>query len=143
MSRSRVTLATIDAAAMERQRSSPLMIERCGRDKRGKISASISSACTGTESCAMAAYIACFVACRILRSSINSTEPIPTLVARACSMITSYRRSRACAVICLESRTPARWLANSWTPSGRMTAAATTGPARQPRPASSTPAIKE
>ena len=143
MNRSRVTLAMIDAAAMERQRLSPLMIERCGRGISGKSNASSRSACGGSESWARAERMAYLVACRILRSSISSTGPMPTLTATACCMITSNWHSRTAAVICLESRTPAKRVSRSLSSSGNMTAAATTGPARQPRPASSSPATKE
>src|SRR5471032_1969025 len=47
----------------------------------------------------------------------------------------SYRRSRSAAGTVLESQTPGMWRSGCST-----TAAATTGPARQPRPTSSTPA---
>src|SRR5215475_5042287 len=47
----------------------------------------------------------------------------------------SYRRSRSAAGTSFESHTPAMWR-SGWS----TTAPATTGPARQPRPTSSTPA---
>ena len=58
-------------------------------------------------------------------------------MAIAASLITEKASSLAFSVICLESLTPVRIIS-----SGMMTAAATTGPASGPRPASSTPATK-
>ena len=52
-------------------------------------------------------------------------------------MIFGKSFSRSSAVNCLESRNP---LGRFESPCGRITAAATTGPASGPRPASSTPA---
>src|SRR5690349_180069 len=69
-------------------------------------------------------------------SSISCTLAMPTEQHRAFSRILSYSLSRCSAVSCLESFRPRMRLLSS-----RMTAAATTGPASGPRPASSTPAI--
>src|SRR3989338_7646152 len=55
----------------------------------------------------------------------------------------SNNRARWCGVSSLESLTPRSARARSRRSRGRITAAATTGPAQAPRPASSTPAIRE
>ena len=74
---------------------------------------------------------------RILNSSIYSRETTPTAVAKASPWITTKASSLALAVIIFESLTP-----GTSGLGGKITAAATTGPANGPRPASSTPAIK-
>ena len=72
----------------------------------------------------------------MLSRSISSTLALAMAQARARCWICGNSASRVAAVSCLESFSPRR----PW-PGGRITAAANTGPARQPRPASSTPAI--
>eukprot|EP00966_Prymnesium_polylepis_P175911 4071732-Prymnesium_polylepis.2 len=81
-----------------------------------------------------ACCIASIVASRMFTSSIIlwSTIPTPTDVRRT---ISSNAASRASSVSFLLSVTPGRS-----TPAGTTQAAATTGPTRGPRPASSTPA---
>src|SRR3989338_2342949 len=89
----------------------------------------------------MARAIASRVACRMLRWSISSAQarPTPTWAHRR---MHSKARSRWRAVSALESsmRTGRRARRDPH-PWGSTTAAATTGPAHGPRPASSTPAI--
>src|SRR5688500_5444255 len=73
----------------------------------------------------------------MLSRSISRTDAAPTARASARSRIRRARSTRIRAVRRFESSTPriARWSG------GMMTAHATTGPARGPRPTSSTPAI--
>src|SRR4051812_47934674 len=67
--------------------------------------------------------------------SISAGSAPATAQAIACRTMRSYRRSRSGAGTVFESHTPGMWRSGC-----RTTAAATTGPARQPRPTSSTPA---
>src|SRR5262245_41656496 len=71
----------------------------------------------------------------MLIRSISAGSASATAHVTACATIRSYKRSRSGACTAFESHTPGMCL-----PGCRMTAAATTGPARQPRPTSSTPA---
>src|ERR1700739_2160328 len=70
----------------------------------------------------------------MLRTAISSTEAKPTAQAMATALISTSSTSRALAVSFLESSIPLGSLRE-----GRITAAAETGPAHGPRPASSTP----
>jgi hypothetical protein len=74
----------------------------------------------------------------MLIRSMTAAETKMTALAREVAAIASARRSRSGAVSALLSSTPGREIVESG-----MTAAATTGPARQPRPTSSTPATRE
>src|SRR4051812_44258049 len=67
--------------------------------------------------------------------SISAGSAPATAQAIACRTMRSYRRSRSGAGTVFESHTPGMWRSGC-----RTTAAATTGPARHPRPTSSTPA---
>src|SRR5438876_1871034 len=71
----------------------------------------------------------------MLISSISRGSAAATAHTTAERRMTSYRRARSSAGTSLESQTP-RTGRSGWS----TTAAATTGPARQPRPTSSTPA---
>src|SRR3990172_1992130 len=71
----------------------------------------------------------------MLIRSISSGVEWATAKARACEVIRKKAFSLALGERAFESR-----IAGRWNPGGRMTAAATTGPASGPRPASSTPA---
>src|SRR5581483_239068 len=71
----------------------------------------------------------------MLMRSISSGSAPATAHATACFRIRSYSRSRSWAGTSFESQTPAMCRSGCST-----TAAATTGPARQPRPTSSAPA---
>jgi hypothetical protein len=71
---------------------------------------------------------------RMLNASTSITLPTPTAIATARARIRSSADSRSAAVIILESRTPGIRV-----PGRNTTHAATTGPAKGPRPASSTP----
>src|SRR5690606_11824579 len=74
------------------------------------------------------------LAWRILRRSISATVARPTAQLTARLVISRYSSSRRAALRRLESARPAMgWQGSS------ITAAASTSPARQPRPTSSTP----
>ena len=75
------------------------------------------------------------VACLMLTASISAAVEKPTATASARAMIASNSFSRASGVKSFESLRPRGRFCGS-----RMTAAAATGPASGPRPASSTPA---
>src|SRR5688572_19867863 len=77
------------------------------------------------------------LAFKMFSVSISRTEAAPTPKATARSRMRTQSFSRSLRVSRFESSTPRR----AGTPGGMMTADATTGPAREPRPTSSTPAI--
>ncbi len=81
--RSRVTLATIDAAAIDIDNVSPLMIEREGMARSGNVTASIKRQSAGGVSDASARRMARRVASKILRQSISCSVATPTPTARA------------------------------------------------------------
>ena len=95
------------------------------------------SAFMRTRMAATARVMAMSEACRILMRDISSIQARPMPQPVASWRISAARRSRSSALSTLESSRPMRS-----NPSGKMTAAATTGPARQPRPASSAPAVR-
>ena len=72
----------------------------------------------------------------MLIRSISRADAAPSADRHARERITAASRRRSCGLSCFESSTPAiaRWSG------GMITAHATTGPARGPRPTSSTPA---
>src|SRR5437868_4496678 len=74
----------------------------------------------------------------MLSRSISRTEAAPTPIASARARIFAASRARASAESCLESSTPRMTRSSG----GMMTAHATTGPARGPRPTSSMPAMR-
>ena len=138
MRRSRVTLAMMLAAAMLRLRASPPTKALCGTGRPRTWSPSTRAWSGGAGRARTARAMARWVARRMLWRSISSTvarqaaQATPGCVARTVKIF-----SRRAAGTFFESVRPSR--AKS---AGRMTAAATTGPARGPRPASSTPATK-
>src|ERR1041385_4154250 len=136
ISLSRVTLATIDAAAIEKQSRSPPTIAVQGvAPPRGSAGPSTRT-CSGTgESFETASAMACIVALRMLSRSISLCDTMPTPVLSAELMITRKSSSLRGGLRMLESSTPGISV-----PGLIITAAATTGPASGPRPASSTPA---
>ena len=83
-------------------------------------------------------HMALSVACKILMRSISGGQTTPSPQASATAPISAARPSRRVGDNTLESARP-----GITAPSGKITAAATTGPARQPRPASSIPATAE
>src|SRR3954468_16895938 len=95
---------------------------------------SMSACCAGTESPATARRMASIEAWKMLRRSISSTVAKAMDHAIARSFILSAKTSRRSGVSTLESSSPLMRRAGL-----RITAAAYTGPASGPRPASSTP----
>ena len=77
------------------------------------------------------------VACKIFRRSISSTVACATQNASALALIWSYKKFRCLALSFFESAKP-----GLGSKSSKITAAAKTGPASGPLPASSTPATK-
>src|SRR5690554_4285291 len=96
---------------------------------------STSTCCGGFCKPSQARRMASMVAPRILSWSISATLALAMHQARARSRISTANASRRAALRRLESFRPSIGLVSS-----RITAAANTGPARGPRPASSTPA---
>ena len=94
------------------------------------IRASVGTVCSAST----ARRIASMVACRMLRVSISSHEHSAIAQASAYSRICGASSSRRASVSFFELRRPSIGRFGS-----RMTAAANTGPASGPRPASSTP----
>ena len=81
--RSRVTLATIDAAAIEIDNVSPLIIDREGMARCGNVTASIKRQSAGGVNDASARRMARRVASKILRRSISCSVATPTPTPRA------------------------------------------------------------
>src|SRR5262245_22976785 len=100
------------------------------------VTASRRTASGATLSASTAMRMAWRLARRMSRLSMSRALPTPTPIAIATLRTRTSRCSRVSASRRLESSRP-----GSRQRSGRITAAATTGPAREPRPASSTPAI--
>src|SRR3954447_12709605 len=142
MNRSRVTLARIEAAAIAALVASPSTIGRCSKPNSGTGKPSMRHSVPGRATPMSASRSAArLVRCRP-RPSMPRTQRETMLTLTAVRMTTGNRASRASMSCCLESlsapsartsRTPRASMSNS-------TAAATSGPARQPRPASSAPA---
>jgi len=141
MRASRAVLARMDAAAMDRHRWSPLSNAVCGIPTSGRNSASISKCPGCSDRPANARAIAKRVAGKIPSASISSALANPTACESAWLFIFSAISSRCKGVNSLESRTPESFSSMSKS-LGRITAAAATGPAHAPRPASSRPAVK-
>ncbi len=136
--RSRVTFATTDAAAIESDRPSPLITALGATRSRmplGMSRPSKSAVSGANASPASASVIARRDALRMSQASIARAQTLATETARALLTITSNIIARARAVSFFESFNPSIAADGS-----RITAAATTGPASGPRPASSTPA---
>ena len=133
---SRVSLAIMDAAAIDNDFASP-RTTGVPTKSRGNLFPSIKQWSGICGSLSTARFIAVIDAQRMFSSSISAglhsaTAQIVFFV------IQSYAAARWGGVICLESRI-ITGISMSWC--GNITAAATTGPHRGPRPASSTPAI--
>src|SRR5690349_2269162 len=137
MSRSRVTLASTLAAATQAATRSPFQTARPGTPSpsTGKPSVSTYSGSVVSEASArrMAERLQ---TCRP-RASTSAGGMMITEYASARTTTSAYTRSRAAGVSSLESASPS---ISPRLPSGRMAAAATSGPAHAPRPASSAPA---
>ena len=139
---SRATLATIEAAPTQLTIASPSttasMLQSMASPPRfGQRSPSTITCAGAQRSASSARRMASIVACRMLIASISqgSDQPIPNAMQR--SRILPESSSRTSAHSALESAMPRMGRRRS-----RITAAATTGPASGPRPASSTPAVK-
>ncbi len=138
MSRSLVTFAITLAAAMDSDSPSPFTRDSCGKPRSRAGSPSTSAMSGRVRRPANASAIARCVARKMLIRSISSGSTSATAqITSGCAVILSYRSSRRFAVSFLES---SRYPGSK--SRGRITAAADTGPARGPRPASSTPATR-
>ena len=112
-------------------------VERQVGDARAAIAVDLARA-SGTPAVPSSARrIARNVACRMLRQSISSRSAQPTAHASARSRISGASRSRSRRSAPSNRASPRMRRRGS-----RITAAATTGPASGPRPASSTPATR-
>ena len=134
MKRSRSVLAIIDAAMISGTRVSPLTtaVHRTASGRRKRPSISTSSGCTSRAR--RARHMASSDARWMLMRSISSAQHQPVAQAVACSRMVAAAAARSSAVSCLESFRQA-----TGNRGGSTTAAAVTGPARGPRPASSIP----
>jgi len=136
MIRSRTHLARMDAAAIDCERESPLTMYSCSNRNSGRAVPSIRRRPGVTDRCARARRMARPVAQRMFRRSTSFTDAAPIPHVRTRDLICTARTSRRRAVSFLESRSPSIGSASG----ANTTAAATTGPARGPRPTSSRPA---
>src|SRR5574340_500689 len=125
---------------MLNDRRSPLIRASCGMATFGSRSASTSRCCASQPQPASARVIASRVAGTIPNASTSPASAYPTPHAAAIDRITAAHFDRCRAVISFESRTPGS-CSNNPSSGGKMTAAAKTGPAQAPRPASSIPAM--
>ena len=116
---------------------SPLTMASAGMVRVGRRLPSTKTRLGNKRKPSTARRIASSVACKMFSASISSTLASPTLQHSALARTSSARRSRVTGPSVLESRSPLIGFCSS-----RITAAATTGPASGPRPASSTPATK-
>src|SRR3954471_1382507 len=133
-----------EAAAIAALVASPLTTRRCGTGQRGRRKPStrqIASLSGGASRSSASARASMLVTCSP-RRSIPAAQRTTTLTRSAARSTHGHISSRWASVICLESCRPLRARRSacerlSWS---MRTAAATSGPARQPRPASSAPA---
>ncbi len=134
--RSRETFATIEAAAIEGQMPSPPTTATCSLRKCLAGKPSTRTTPENSPKACKARPIAIWLATRILCLSISSNEASPT---PHFPVFPSVSRSKSSSllfgVIFLESSKPSISVPFS----KKRKAAATTGPAKAPRPASSTP----
>src|SRR6266849_3344329 len=134
ISASRAVFARIEAAEIGRCRASPSTMARARKASRGQCRPSIHTSSGGTRNASTARCMASSEAWWMLSRSISSTLAKATAQAIARCLILPARISRRSGGSTLESASPRTWRAGS-----RITAAAYTGPASGPRPASSTP----
>jgi len=128
----------MDAAAITLTFASPSTIARAGTASIGQCEPSNNTSCGNTESVSTARRMASRLACRMFRLSISSTLAQAMAQASALSLIRIVSRSRSCELNILESAMPR----GARRAGSNTTAAAQTGPASGPRPASSTPQIR-
>ena len=137
-SASRVVFARIDAAEIAATSRSPLTMARAAAGERaGNGCRRRAPRRARRASASTARRIASSVACRMLSASISATSAHADRPGERCSRICGPRAPRAAAAEHLgvaQARDGPR--------GSRITAAATTGPASGPRPASSTPATR-
>ena len=137
MMRSRVTLATIEAAATQAATSSPFHMARAGTPRPRTAKPSVSTYPGRMESPASARRIPAMLQTCSPHASISAAGMMTRCQLRAVRITSVYASSRAAAVSVLESATP---LSPESLRGSRTTAATTSGPAQAPRPASSIPA---
>jgi len=130
-------LAMTLAAAIAALVPSPRTTASAGWEQGGICRPSASTRSGTGCSRATARAIACKEARRMSVRSISTEEIAQALQVTALARISSYKSRRLAAVSFLLSSRP-----EGHHVGGRTTAAATTGPAQQPRPASSTPASR-
>jgi len=134
--RSRENFATTEAAAMEGQIPSPLTTAICSLFKclAGRPSTRITPPAGGIASKAL--RIATWLATRMLKSAISSTEASPKAQTPTPPSVKRRKTSSLfLGVSFLQSSSPGILMPLWW----NRKAAATTGPASAPRPASSSP----
>ena len=133
----------IDAAEIHGSMASPPTIARAFQRHSGRLPAGVILPSTNTSrgsqpsfahKASTAKVIASIVAPNMLRRSMSSTSTTPTAHWQRRLIVVSSSARRAAVSFLLSSRPEGRGLHSS-------TAAATTGPASGPRPASSTPTI--
>ena len=134
MCRSRAVLARMEAAAIAAQRPSPPTNASAAQPRSNTRLPSIRAVTGRSASWSTARRMASPVAWRMFRSAISATVAKAKPKARAVARISASSAARAAAVSALESFRPTGIRRGS-----RITAAAVTGPAQGPRPASSTP----
>src|SRR5436190_18229887 len=142
MNLSRLTFATIDAAAIAALVASPSTMARCSWPNSGTRKPSTRQRHPGWATRSSASRSAARFVRWSPRTSIPLAQRDTTATRAAVLRTTGYSSSRASASCCLESFS-AESARSSATPSpsrSKRTAAATRGPARHPRPASSAPA---
>lgn len=136
MIRSRTTLAKTLAAAILKLSPSPPTTACCGRGRSGTGNPSTKRRPGCADNPFTARRMARWVARSILMRSISSAATVATeYTTSPWEVRTSKNFSRRAGVSFFES-----FSSPNAKSSGRITAAATTGPAKGPRPASSTPA---
>jgi len=128
----------MDAAAITLTFASPSTIARAGSASIGHCEPSNNTSWGETESDSTARRMASRLACRMFRLSISSTLAQATAQASALFLMRIESRSRSRALKTLESAIPG----GARRAGSNTTAAAQTGPASGPRPASSTPQIR-
>lgn len=147
MKASRCTFAITDAAAIDADLPSPPITVTCLPLRNDGIALLPSISITGgasTLSLRTARFMASRLACRMLISSISSTVASATANLQICRRRSARTALISGGIIFESSRRHSS--SSSGEPdsiSGRITAQATTGPARQPRPTSSVPTITE
>lgn len=138
--RSRETFATTEAAAIEGQRPSPPTTATCSLPRCFAGNPSTNTTLSLSAKASKARAMAIWLATKILFFSISSKEASPTPHLPVFPFVRSSKSaSLLMRVSFFESSNPGISISLWW----NRYAAATTGPARAPRPASSTPTAAE